>query len=56
MLFVEKIAFQEPYRATWFEKRGQLHDYLMEKYDTAEDQETARSFILENDKLLCADD
>lgn len=56
LLFVEKIAFQEPYRATWFEKRGQLHDYLMEKYDTAEDQETARSFILENDKLLCADD
>lgn len=53
LYFLEKIAFQEPYQLTRFENRTQLNDYLMWKYDFyVEGQETARPFILENDRLL----
>lgn len=32
--------------------RIELNDYLMEKYDTSWDQDTARPFIMENDSLM----
>lgn len=52
LYFVEKVAFQEPYRLLKFRTRTELSDYLMLKYDTAWDQNTAHPFILENDALM----
>ena len=31
---------------------SEILDYLMEKYDTAWDQDTTRPFIMENDSLM----
>lgn len=33
LLFVEKLAFDQPYRASWFESREQLVTYLRSMYD-----------------------
>ena len=52
LYFVEKVAFQEPYRLVKIQNRTELSDYLMEKYDTAWGQDTTRSFIMENDELM----
>lgn len=52
LYFVEKIAFQEPYRLLHFADRTALSDYLMGKYDTSWGQDTASPFIMENDKLM----
>ncbi len=52
LYFLEKVAFQEPYRLLKLQNRTELSDYLMEKYDTAWGQDTARPFIMENDALL----
>lgn len=52
LLFIEKVAFQEPYQAIKFSNRQELNDYLMEKYDVSWGQETARPFIMENDQLM----
>ena len=34
------------------EGKTEITDYLMEKYDTAWDQDTTRPFIMENDSLM----
>ena len=52
LYFVEKVAFQEPYRMLRFADRTVLSDYLMRKYDTSWGQDTASPFIMENDKLM----
>ena len=52
LYFVEKVAFQEPYRMLRFADRTALSDYLMGKYDTSWGQDTATPFIMENDKLM----
>ena len=52
LYFIEKIAFQEPYRLVKIQNRTELSDYLMEKYDTAWGQDTTRPFIMENDELM----
>ena len=60
LYFIEKVAFQEPYRLVKIQNRTELlregkteiTDYLMEKYDTAWGQDTTRSFIMENDELM----
>lgn len=52
LYFVEKVAFQEPYRMLRFADRTALNDYLMGKYDTSWGQDTASPFIMENDKLM----
>ncbi|MFD1929536.1 DUF4300 family protein [Sporosarcina siberiensis] len=52
LLFLEKIGLQEPYQALKFNKRVELNDYLMNKYDISWDQPTAKPFIMENDELL----
>ena len=52
LYFVEKVAFQEPYRMLRFADRTALSDYLMGKYDTAWGQDTASPFIMENDELM----
>lgn len=51
-IFLEKVAFQEPYQALKFENLIQLNDYLMNKYDIAWDQPTAKPIIMENDELM----
>ena len=52
LYFIEKVAFQEPYRLIKFSSRTELSDYLMKKYDTSWGQDTARPFIMENDALM----
>ena len=52
LCFVEKVAFQKPYRLVKLRDRTALSDYLMEKYDTAWGQDTTRPFIMENDSLM----
>ena len=52
LYFVEKVAFQEPYRLLRFADRTALSDYLMGKYDTSWGQDMASPFIMENDKLM----
>lgn len=52
LLFVEKVAFQEPYQVIRLANRTQLNDYLMGRYDISYGQETVSSIIFENDKLL----
>ena len=52
LCFVEKVAFQEPYRLVKLQNRTELSDYLMEKYDTSWGQDTTRPFIMENDTLM----
>ena len=52
LYFVEKVAFQEPYRMLRFADRTALSDSLMGKYDTSWGQDTASPFIMENDKLM----
>ena len=52
LYFVEKVAFQEPYRLLHFANRTALSDYLMGKYDISWGQDTASPFIMENDKLM----
>jgi len=52
LYFLEKVAFQEPYRLLKFHNRTELSDYLMEKYDISWGQETAKPFIFENDQLM----
>ena len=50
--FVEKVAFQEPYRLLKFKNRTELSDYLMLKYDNSWGQDTAHTFIMENSDLM----
>ena len=52
LYFVEKVAFQEPYRLLRFADRTALSDYLMGKYDTSWGQDTASPFVMENDELM----
>ena len=52
LYFVEKVAFQEPYRLLRFADRTELSDCLMGKYDVSWGQSTARPFIMENDELM----
>ena len=52
LYFVEKVAFQEPYRMLRFADRTALSDYLMGKYDTSWGQDTANPFIMENNELM----
>lgn len=52
LYFVEKLAFQAPYRVVRFEDRSELKDYLMALYDIEWGQPTARPFLLENGNIL----
>lgn len=51
-MFIEKVGLQEPYQALKFNKRVELNDYLMNKYDISWGQPMAKPFIMENDELL----
>lgn len=52
LLFIEKLAFQEPYQAIIFANRTELSDYLMNRYDVEWEQPNAIPFIMENDSLM----
>ena len=52
LLFIEKLAFQEPYQAILFANRNELSDYLMNRYDVEWEQPNAIPFIMENDQLM----
>lgn len=52
LLFIEKIAFMEPYKATKFNSAEELKSYLLAKYDVDYGQKTASPFVMINDKLL----
>ena len=52
LLFVEKLAFQEPYQAIKFADRKALNDYLMNHYNVEWNQPTAPPFVMENDIQL----
>ncbi|MBF4806798.1 MAG: DUF4300 family protein, partial [Pseudoleptotrichia goodfellowii] len=47
-LFIEKLAFQEPYQALKFDNVLQLNDYLLNKYDVEYGQSNAKPFIMRN--------
>lgn len=52
LLFIEKLAFEEPYQVTKLKNRTELNDLLMNRYDTEWGQNNAKPFIFENDSLL----
>lgn len=52
LVFIEKVSFDMPYQVLKFNNRTELNDYLMAKYDISYDQEFAKPFIFENNKLL----
>ncbi len=52
LLFIEKLAFEEPYQAIIFNNKSELNDYLMAKYDTEWGQKTIRPFIMDNMELI----
>ena len=47
----KKLTDEELIRRLRMGETG-IIDYLMEKYDTSWDQDTARPFIMENDSLM----
>lgn len=51
-LFIEKLAFDQPYQAIKFATRAELYAYLMKMYDVEYNQPTARPLIMENDRVL----
>lgn len=52
LLFIEKLAFEEPYQVTKLKNRTELNDLLMNRYDIEWGQPNAKPFIFENDSLL----
>lgn len=52
LVFVEKLAFDAPYRAIWFDTRAQLNEYLVSVYDDGPDQDYGQPIIFENDAPL----
>lgn len=50
-LFVEKISFEEPYQVLKFDKKAQVKDYLMGKYDVDTSGST-KPFLMENNQPL----
>lgn len=51
-LFVEKLAFDEPYQAVRFKTKEDCFNYLYNKYKHYHDDTTAKPFIMENEKLV----
>lgn len=52
LLFVEKLAFDAPYRAVWFDTRTELRDYLVSMYDDGPDMDYGQPIIFENGSPL----
>lgn len=52
LLFIEKLAFSEPYQVIKFSDLNQLAEYLLNKYDFSDGQPEARPIITLNDSFL----
>lgn len=55
LLFLEKLTFDAPYQAVWFDDRTQRRDYLRGMYDDGPDRDYSSPLILENGDLLVDD-
>lgn len=55
LLFVEKLAFDAPYRAIWFHDRGQLVEYLRGMYDDGPRSDYGSPLIFENGVPIAGD-
>lgn len=51
-LFVEKLAFDEPFQAIKFKSKQECYDYLYRKYEHYQDPTTAKPFIMDNHELV----
>lgn len=51
-LFVEKLAFEEPYQAVKFKEKEEVYYYLFNKYKNYYDETTTKPFIMENGKFV----
>lgn len=51
-LFVEKLAFEEPYQAVKFKEKEEVYYYHFNKYKDYYDETTAKPFIMENGKFI----
>lgn len=50
--FIEKVAFQEPYRVNKLKDVQEVKRYLLEKYDVEENQSHAKPFVMEDGKWV----
>ena len=50
--FVEKVAFQQPYRVNKLKDVQEVKRYLLEKYDVEENQPRAKPFVMEDGKWI----
>ncbi len=51
-MLVEKLAFTAPYQVVIFESKNDLYDYLMELYDSSNEEYPIKPIIFEDDKVL----
>lgn len=51
-MLVEKLAFTAPYQVVIFENKDNLTDYLMELYDSSNEEYPIKPIIFEDDKVL----
>ncbi len=49
-VFLEKLSFDLPYQAVVFDKKSEVYDYFMKKYGDMISENTAKPFLMENDK------
>ncbi|PID87645.1 hypothetical protein CSB07_00485 [Candidatus Gracilibacteria bacterium] len=49
-VFLEKLSFDLPYQAVIFDKKSEVKEYFMKKYGDMTTPETAKPFLMENDK------
>lgn len=52
LYFVEKLAFQQPYRLVKIQNRQHLKQYLETKYESYSSDEEVKPFVFENNKPL----
>lgn len=51
-LFIEKLSFEEPYQAIIFNSENDCYNLLLDRYKDYSDSDTARPFIMVNDKFI----
>lgn len=52
LYFLEKLAFQSPYRLIRLDSRQQLKDYLLQRYQSLQGPDDAEAFVMENGNLM----
>lgn len=51
-LFIEKLSFEEPYQAIIFSNENDCYNLLLDRYKDYSDSDTARPFVIVNDKFI----